>query len=397
MDWKQNKKKIICNEIGIIIVLVIIILLGITINIFANNGLFLKTENMENISSVLLQIQGTLITITIAVVAILSGVINESYMGISISSYYLEKRPFVLKYKFIIVLEFVLLTAIVIFHFISLYYVVFAIFVVTLIFIVASIFEVFEFFKGTKGTTDEIERYVEYRLEKGNDYLKYGNQFLIDWKKDSANQSTEEYEKHLKMFFKLIDRLLYLEDIKNVNSLSEKVSLFLLRDYSKANQLKGLLFICEYYKHICDWIDDNPEKASNINEQIHLIDKVYKKWYSVFSSYDPETIENVVNFRRLSENVIRVAASIGYDENISKSEPHAVYGLAGILGHYIKMQLRKGEAFDLAKWGYILYDYYSCFISGIPEKTKDFYSESLAIRDFNICKGYLLNEQINLP
>lgn len=129
-------------------------------------------------------------------------------MGVSVSSYFLEKRPPYLKQKRIIILEFILLLKCLCDHLLGLYNLVITTFVVAIIFIAVSIYEVYSIYYGKGDTEEEIENYVEYLFQEGELYCEYGKNFLKDWKANVEKQSVEEYDRYCELFLKLTNRIL---------------------------------------------------------------------------------------------------------------------------------------------------------------------------------------------
>lgn len=68
--------------------------------------IFHIVEDLNDVSLTLLQIQAAVTTLTLTIIDLLSGNVSDSYMGIPISMFYLEKRPFLLKQKAVILTEF---------------------------------------------------------------------------------------------------------------------------------------------------------------------------------------------------------------------------------------------------------------------------------------------------
>lgn len=64
--------------------------------------IFHIVEDLNDVSLTLLQIQAAVTTLTLTIIDLLSGNVSDSYMGIPISMFYLEKRPFLLKQKAVI-------------------------------------------------------------------------------------------------------------------------------------------------------------------------------------------------------------------------------------------------------------------------------------------------------
>jgi putative uncharacterized protein (fragment) len=53
----------------------------------------IKVENISEFSLALIQIQATIVTLMLSIIGILSGVLSDQYMGVSVSYYFLEIKP----------------------------------------------------------------------------------------------------------------------------------------------------------------------------------------------------------------------------------------------------------------------------------------------------------------
>lgn len=391
--WNTAREKIIIIETITLIFAGLIILIGLICEMIASKGMaFIHVENINGLSLTVLQIQATLTTLVIAVVALLTGSISDSYMGISVSIYYMEIRPFVLKWKTVTVLEFALLGINVFSHIVGLYYIVLALFVFSLISLFVYTFEINDVFKGRNNSLKEIQEYYEWLIKTNTKYEENGKRFISDWKASIDDQSLVEYHEYFGMFMSMIYQSLNnCKNLKLVNSFAEEIALTLLESDSQSNRIKGIRFVEEYYDQIWFWINDNGEAAANYTDQIHLIDRIAHEWYVAVESLDADSIEKEVNLKRLAQTVIRVSACLGYDEQKSKSEPNAIFSIARAWGSVLDKQIKKGCVVDFPRWERVLIEHYGYHSFGIPENAVDFFLNSYALYDFFICYGYLLN------
>ena len=143
-DYKRLEA--ICIGIGIMCIII-----GITCDILvANDIVFWVVDSLPDFSLALLQIQATIGTLTIAIIALISGNISDSYMGTSVSDYYLNIRPKFLKQKVIIFVSLALILINAICHMMALYNIVIFVFVLTFFLVGVSIIEVYSIFNGKR-------------------------------------------------------------------------------------------------------------------------------------------------------------------------------------------------------------------------------------------------------
>ena len=396
IEWDKERKRIVFLEFIALAIMAGIILFGGVCDICVSKGIvLLEVDNISDISLTLLQIQATVTTLSITIITLLSGNISESYMGVSISKFFIEIKPYVMKQKWIIVCEFSLIVCSAIAHLFSLYNLVFAIGVISLGLIIISLLEVYEVFKGRKSINSKIEAYIRCVFEKESEYLPYAEDFLSEWKSVAFGQSYEEFEHYQDILNLLIKRILKKEKrIDDVNSFSENIARYLLEHSSENCKIKGLKYVEDYYGNLWIWINNNNEDALKIEKPISLLNRISSEWLSAFNSLDAEMIEEKLDFERLSEFVIRVASWIGYSSD-NNSEVSTLNSLSRMLGGYINRQKEKGNLVNNKYWENLVRDRYGYFSYNITEQTKSFYLESLAKRDFNICYGYLLSGQVD--
>ena len=183
MDWKTCRSKTRKIENSVIAMIVVIFIAGAIFDYFVSKGIvFVYVNDINSLSLTLLQIQAAITTLTITIVALLSGSISDSYMGIPLSMYFLEIRPCILKQKRVICAEFIGLVCSVFMHIFSAYNGVIAIFFASMILILISIFEIYEVFKGRHQTLDEIESYVYNQIETSKECYELGKNLIYDWK-----------------------------------------------------------------------------------------------------------------------------------------------------------------------------------------------------------------------
>ena len=107
-------------------------------------------------------------------------------------------------------------------------------------------------------------------------------------------QSEDEFEKHSKIYFNLLETILSKnKDIAQVNDLSEDFASFLLTHESDKCRISGIKFIQDFYKNIWLWISSNNEVAIEIEKPIELITRVDREWFRAFDLLDAEQVENI--------------------------------------------------------------------------------------------------------
>ena len=206
-EWKKIQKSCRTREMIGIIAMILFFIIGAICdwNVLVESNILIQIDDIESFSLTILQIQATVGTLIFTIIALITGNISDSYMGVSISDFYLNIKPWKLTQKVLIVVLLGLCLASVIFHSLGFYNIVFYLFIATLIAILISILEIYSAFKGRNKQNQEIESYVNYILESNAEYEKILNiyqNFVLDWKKIVDSQDKQSYEKSLEIFEK---------------------------------------------------------------------------------------------------------------------------------------------------------------------------------------------------
>lgn len=181
-DWRKIRSKNIINEILAVSAIIIFIVIGVWWQL-SSNTICGKID--DNFAMVILQIQATVDTLTIAIIALISGSVSDSNMGIAFSDYYLNIRPLIFKQKRIIVSSILLLVTNIGLYIVDWYCLVLWILAVTVVLVLMSVSEIYLIFNGKRLAEKEIKEFINYVLSKKYDYRKkyvICTEFVNDWK-----------------------------------------------------------------------------------------------------------------------------------------------------------------------------------------------------------------------
>lgn len=173
-EWKKIQKTYRIREIIGITGMIMSIIIGAICdwNVLVESNILIPIDDIEGFSLTILQVQATVGTLIFTIIALITGNISDSYMGVSISDFYLNLKPWKLTQKVLIVVSLGLSLAGAIFHSLGLYNIVFYLFIATLIAILISILEMYSAFKGRNKQNQEIEAY---------DLFYYGKYLVKDY------------------------------------------------------------------------------------------------------------------------------------------------------------------------------------------------------------------------
>ena len=153
-DWRKIRSKNIISEIVAVSAIIIFIVVGLWWQ-FSSNTICGKIDN--NFAMVILQIQATVDTLTIAIIALISGSVSDSNMGIAFRDYYLNIRPLIFKQKKIIVSSILLLVINIGLYIVGWYCLILWVLAVTVVLILMSVNEIYLIFNGKRLAEKEIK------------------------------------------------------------------------------------------------------------------------------------------------------------------------------------------------------------------------------------------------
>lgn len=161
-------------------------------------------DDLSGLSLCLLQIQSTVITLTIAVIALIAGSNSETYLGISVSEYYFSDRPWCLKQIVISIINIITLAFCIFAHIKEWYNIVICCTFSQLLFIILAIIDIFKAFNDKHSRRDEFKAYYNYVLKSGNKkkikslVLNLKDEFILK----EIDMSRPEFELYEELYWK---------------------------------------------------------------------------------------------------------------------------------------------------------------------------------------------------
>jgi len=402
-EWQKSRKSYIVTEILCIVACVVCVVVGIVCDICVSKGIVWHwVESLNEYSMVLLQIQASVGTLTIAIIALISGNITDSYMGVSISDYFLNIRPVILKQKVIIFISLILVLVNSICHMFSLYNLVIFMFVISFILVGNSIAEIYSIFAGRRKMQDEIEKYYYDVIEGKNSYeqkLELLKAFVDDWKNCSTRQNEADFNKYNKFLTDGLNALMKFEENKCIidsDELCYEVAINLLLGVSENEKEHGIVFVKEIYEFWWKYILREKNGIHKYNQRVLLFGKILYEFVDAIEILPAEKVEKIISIDYLLDNVIRVAYWVGYNETDSKLEIGYVNCFARYVGVYLSKQHNRGNFVNEKYWGRPLRNLFNISYSSIPENLKTEYQISKCLLQFDYCYGLLLNGKSNI-
>lgn len=370
----------------------ILIIVGIACDIYVKLGFpSLSVKDLHSYTMDLVQIQATFTTLTIAILALVSGVISKIHFGISISAYYLEIKPKIIKFKTALIIEFALIAVSIIGQLFELHNLVICSFFVTLMLVFCTALQILCIFEGRYKVNKEIEQYFTESVASSPDCIELGELFIEDWKSLVNEQSQNEFELHYKAFISLIDRFIVKDNNLNIiDVFFEKIAQVLLDSTRIHIKYRGINFIVDIYAYIAKQIRNVETLEDRKNNKILVIEKLYRNFWDAINSLDIHTIERI-HFWLFFSSVLEVNAYT------KLSQDSSINILGRSIGYLLKNKPIDPDHYTKIKWEELIDGYfYSIAYKFIPKTFQSTFMDSSLLLVLNICAGYIHNGQSEL-
>lgn len=413
--WKKIRKKYNSIEMIGIFGILLCLCIGIFLdwNVINKDNILIHVDDISSFSLTVLQIQATIATLTVAIIALITGSISDSHMGVSISDFYLNIKPWILKQKILIFLSLGLCLAGTIFHLLGLYNIVFYLFIATLITVSISIIEIYSAFRGKNVQEEEIEAYIDYLIESKEELqikVNIYQNFVSDWKRVVNSQERQSYKKYFALFKKCILKILDYEIDEGLIVIKKQcysMAYCLLNSERITMKESGIEFIEDVYEVLWGWVLNNKTSNDSIKHKYRtgffFFTEISEELVQSFQELSAENVEKNLRFENLSDLILRVDVWLMYYENDTaqkanrnnnySNEVDQLCFVARSIGYYLGKQRRKGNITNPLKWTGILNRWSIFGFFNVPEeRCNDFLEAKLRVY-FNYCYGMLLYGQ----
>lgn len=424
-EWKKIKKTYKTRELIGIIGMIVSIMIGIIYdwNVLVEKNVLIPVDDIQAFSLTILQIQATIGTLIFTIIALITGNISDSYMGVSISDFYLNIKPWKLTQKVLIIVSLGLCLTGVIFHSLGLYNIVFYLFIATLIAILISILEIYSAFKGRNKQNHEIEAYVNYMLESDIKYEKKLNiyqNFVLDWENVVNSQNRQNYDKFLEIFEKCMSELWAYRTDESLLSIEQQcysMSYCLLGSEKKSLKENGIEFIQEIYDILWNVIYNCiKEKKPLLNQykcEFPFFTEICSELIQSIDEMNVEDVEKRLKFDNLADSVLRISIWLRYDKEKEvynkeektrfkrykynyQSEISELNSFAKYIGYYLEKQNNKNNIINQHVWANVLNRWSIFSTYNIPEERAEDFLMAKVNTYFCYCYGMLVNRQENI-
>ena len=274
-----NKTKRVAIEITLILIFVAIIVMSflsdfsvIPIPSFAS----LNLSGIEELFVSLFTVQASVATVSIAIVSIITGLVSESILGISVSGFITNRKPVVLKHNRLIIANLIVTALNYVSVAMAFFNVCIALFIISIVITILLVDEVYIIFLGKNRIRKEIHEFVfeNYDAEILNDL---NNELLSAIEIGNSLTITEDFE--------IIKKIFKAEAIKSnykSNEIIEQLSKMVCDAFEKTSYKHNgqrinycLLQICEIYK-IANENEDAPLHLNVWNKIVRDIFRALK-------------------------------------------------------------------------------------------------------------------------
>ncbi len=298
----------------IIICTVITLGLAIDLDIFNFIPFFLisKVVNFSDFIVVIFQIQSTISTLCIALIALVSSVSNETIYGVSIAQYILQMKPVFLKHKNIITILLLLVLASYLFISFGMYNSVVAALFVTVILIIFMSNEIFNVFQGREQLKSEISNFIKenYLDTKILDILF--NDIVSSIDRDEGLKLKENMDLLIIIFSKTIDQF------TNNNTLKIKWQVFLKEIFTNSfNKLRtnNMNLAYSYFDDVYRSIS----KGYARDDEFVLWDEVADAFFNGIKWFVVEELDDLIVFSTIRWNLYKCQYYYNKDGKIDRN------------------------------------------------------------------------------
>lgn len=403
--WNRCRKKSLSFEIGFVIVAFIITIIGILFDVLVQKSVFsFPVENFNGYILSILGIQSTISTLSIALIALISGNVSEIYMGVSVSNYYLNIRPKIFKYKIVVCISFSLLAISCILYALSLYNCLIAILAITIVLILLSAYEIHFLFRGLQKTKQEVKMYVWFCAETKKEVRdSVMLSFINDWASKIGEQTQSEYESYKETFIHIFNISLNDNDQETLSFLSgvcvEQVS-YCLRDNNVYIKARGIELLSDIYDNLWSFVIGKSFEFGH-TKYFNLLGRIVDELRDALKDMPISMAKRIFRWEHFTDTVIRTAFHIVTDsKELGTSEDiqgalHLSYSMGYIL-KYKEMNNREHIQDTLNSWGYDLNRIYLDSAYNIPEGRENIFLNYKCRNSFNYFKGFIDNEYVDI-
>lgn len=405
VSWNNKRRFTIGAEIVYIIFFGIFLIAGFFFdNEVANGTIRFSVEEFHSLILSIIGIQATISTLSIALVALISNNISETYMGIAISHYYLNIRPWIFKQNRIIYCVMSLLSFNIYFYVKGRYNLIIFFFAATVCLVILSTIEIYALFRGVPIAKNEIKLFLLSNVNKqemsgGKRFykkkMKLFENFSDDWATKSPKQNHIDYEDYRDVFFGFFSSILLYntdESLILLKECSAKEISSLLYSENDITQGKGIALFSEVYEKMWNFVIGKDYKRQYTKE-FNLLGEVFETLKFACERMPIDTVDQFLKWKKNSEFISRVSFCIMTENTEAEDCSELQYNirLSMLMGHILRYKcVRNKEELSpiISKWGSDMYDpYIDSSYNILNDRKSEFLWDKCKVH-FNYFKGF---------
>lgn len=394
--WMSIRRKLLKAELWYLAAIVLGVIITIILEYRVVCGSYRwSVKNYDEVSLVIIQIQATIQTLTIALLALASSQVTESHMGISYNDFRFNIRPVFFTQKRIITGSILLLALNIFLHMAGFYNAVVTVFLIACLLIVISVWEIYAVFMGRGIVAQEIQEYLLYRGRKDAptiDKIEAFQCLCCGWRMKVEGQSDNEYNEYITVFRQLFRSFVLDEEPVNVRTTAQQECSKLIHALcgapTQAVRERALSFVYECYELLWSCLSTKPEAYHDRKGSFHLIGESFDEIYELLLDCDIERIEKRFPFEDFSAYVLLCNYWLGYKSD-NREETNALCDLAQCLGYCLSKQ--RDKRINLRFWGKLI-DHLGSGSSRWPDEQREEAEESSAEVKFSYIKALIRSD-----
>jgi len=314
MTWTESKQRTQVKELlwqgGIVFAVAV----GIIVEIFVRvHGPIFIVDDYGDISLSVISIEATVATLVITILSLMTGKIDQSYLGVGINDFLLNIKPQIFKQKTLFISELILIAVNVCLQIFGCYNIVISIFFVSLFLIGISVFEVYEAFVGSEDIAEEIKEYMTDDCYDKRLKMQKMLNLAKQWDKEIVKQTNHQYEDYASVNNKLFPSVFCSTDGRQqLLSIYKQVTETLLDSKNDAAVIRALGFVQSCYLQEWYFIRYHNFNCSDI--QFNLFAEVNTEMYAAVESIDINKLQNTFYWPTFTQIILRDAVFLLSDE-----------------------------------------------------------------------------------
>lgn len=298
-------------EVGFLLTTVFILMVFIVVNAVDRNcvGMVInKKITNAHISNTIITVQATVMTLSIAILTLVSNRNNEDYLGIDISDYILNKKSIILTYKNTIAVSFFLLFFNIALKIYKQDLLIIGLFIASCVIVFYLIINIYNGFANHEIINEEISGYIENTILKktGSSRRNYLEDFFDNLKKDSISDYSRKQREGF--FFEKIFDVFFNSQIQNDDRECLEEGCINYLHYLKENDKTHtfLVFIQRCYLSMYQNINENT--ISKGVKTISILSSVGDDIYEIFNAGEISEFNKTFDWVLFVRNVSLVSA-----------------------------------------------------------------------------------------